>query len=40
MYVWYFKSYWDDQLKTFHDMVEYDGIWIDMNEVRHIFPFI
>lgn len=26
-------SYWTEQLKAFHDLIPYDGIWIDMNEV-------
>ncbi|GAM26216.1 hypothetical protein SAMD00019534_093910 [Acytostelium subglobosum LB1] len=25
--------FWQGQLAAFHDMVQYDGIWIDMNEV-------
>ena len=28
-------SYWESQLKTFHDLVPYSGIWIDMNEVSN-----
>ena len=27
------QSYWTDQLQAFYNMVEVDGLWIDMNEV-------
>jgi alpha-glucosidase (family GH31 glycosyl hydrolase) len=27
--------YWEDQLTKFHNMVPFDGIWIDMNEVAN-----
>jgi alpha-D-xyloside xylohydrolase len=29
------QSWWTTQLKDFHDLVAYDGIWIDMNEVSN-----
>ncbi len=28
-------AYWTEQLTQFHNLVPYDGIWIDMNEVRY-----
>lgn len=29
------QNYWTEQLRSFHDMVPVDGIWIDMNEVSN-----
>lgn len=29
------QDYWTKQLKSFHDMVPVDGLWIDMNEVSN-----
>ena len=29
------QSYWTEQLSGFYDMVPYDGLWIDMNEVSN-----
>lgn len=29
------QSYWTEQLNNFHNMVEVDGIWIDMNEISN-----
>jgi len=26
------SEYWYDQIKTFHDQLKFDGLWIDMNE--------
>ena len=30
-----YQAYWTEQIKSFHDMVSFDGIWIDMNEVKY-----
>ncbi|KNC45946.1 acid alpha glucosidase [Thecamonas trahens ATCC 50062] len=29
-------AYWTNMLATFHDLVPYDGVWIDMNEPANI----
>ena len=29
------QSYWTDQIKSFYEMVNVDGLWIDMNEVSN-----
>eukprot|EP01133_Synstelium_polycarpum_P007838 gene7838-9198_t len=29
------QNYWTDELSAFYDMVAFDGIWIDMNEVSN-----
>ena len=26
------QSWWEDQIRAFHDMLPLDGIWLDMNE--------
>ena len=28
-------KYWGQQLQAFHDLVPYDGLWIDMDEVSN-----
>lgn len=29
------SQYWEDQLRAFHKLIPFDGIWIDMNEVSN-----
>jgi len=29
------QAYWTEQIQGFHDMVSFDGIWIDMNEIAN-----
>ena len=31
------ESYWSKQLKSYHDKVPYDGIWLDMNEPSNFY---
>jgi len=33
------SSYWEKQLSDFYSLVEYDGIWIDMNEVSNFCDY-
>jgi alpha-glucosidase (family GH31 glycosyl hydrolase) len=28
-------SWWTDELIEFHDLADYDGLWIDMNEISN-----
>ena len=30
-------SWWTRQFKKFHDQINFDGIWIDMNEVDNFY---
>ena len=29
------QAYWEEQLRAFHSLLAYDGIWIDMNEASN-----
>ena len=30
-------DYWTEQLKNWHDIAAFDGVWVDMNEVRYLW---
>ena len=32
------ETYWEDMVRTFHDNIKFDGLWIDMNEPSNFIP--